>query len=97
MRRHITATSVHDRHPTLDPAGSEVSIRGFEALREIGILANLDLQFGSLRDEAQCHVAPKCDQQLTCHRNDGDAADLATPVANAFVEPSTESAAGLVP
>ena len=80
--------------PNLGSGGSEASIHGFEAVRESGILPNLDLQFGSLRDQAERHVAPKRDQQLACYRNDGNAADLATPVANAFVEPSTESAAG---
>lgn len=83
--------------PNLGSGGSEALIRGFEAVRESGILPNLDLQFGSLRDDAQSHVTPKCDEQLACHRDDGDTADLATPVANAFAEPSTESAAGLVP
>ncbi len=61
LRRHIAATSVHDLHPNLGSGGSEVLIRGFEAVRESDILPNLDLQFGSLRDEAQCHVTPKCD------------------------------------
>src|ERR1700748_2890080 len=47
--------------PNLGSGGSEALIRGFEAARESDILPNLDLQFGSLRDEAQCHVTPKCD------------------------------------
>lgn len=46
--------------PNLGSGGSEALIRGFEAVRE-NILTNSDLQFGSLRDEAQCHVAPKGD------------------------------------
>jgi|ERR1700748_999694 len=40
LRRHIAATSVHDLHPNLGSGGSEVLIRGFEAVRESGILPN---------------------------------------------------------
>ncbi len=81
----------------LGSGGSVLAICGFEtATRELMSWRSC-FQFGSLRDKAQCHVAPKYDQQLACHRDDGDASDLATPAANAFMEPSTESAARLVP
>src|ERR1700753_872391 len=77
LRRHIAATSVHDRHPTLDPADRKHRSADLKRYARAVFPANSDLQFGSPRNEAQCYVAPKSDQQLTCHRDDGDAADLA--------------------
>ena len=52
---------------------------------------------GTRRDQAGLKIAPQGNQQLTCHRHDGDPPNTTLGGPDALVKPDTQRTIGLVP